>query len=77
MYIGQYNIELLMVLVPFSFLTKLCGPFVGIDRTFPFISTNYIYIYFCFFVFELLSLCAQHTAMPDTSVESHFIYCTF
>ncbi len=75
MYIGQYNIELLMVLVPLSFLTKLRGLFVEIDGTFRFISTNSIYIYI--FVFELLLLCAQHTAMPDTSVESHFIYCTF
>lgn len=61
LYIGQYNIELLMVLVPFSFLTKLCGPFVGIDRTFPFISTNYIYI----FLFLFLSCCrCVHNTLP-------------
>lgn len=57
-----------MVLVPFSFLTKLCGPFVGTDRTPLFISTNPIHIYiflFCFvFLFLSCRCCCVHNTLP-------------
>lgn len=66
-----------MVLVPFLFCfrTKLPGPFVG---KLSFYFSNFYNIYTVFFFFlELFLLCAQHTAMPDTPIESHFIYCMF